>query len=122
MKTFPSLILSTAALLCACGAALAAEQTVGPLSLTSIAVIGAVPTAGHLAGNVEINVGWVGHGLACTDHTYITTRQTTDKDRAMLTLLRSAKDNSRQIALRISDDPLINAFPTRCSLVGVELH
>lgn len=75
-----------------------------------------------MPGNIEINIGRAGHALGCGDQAYITVRQMVHKDGAMLARLRSAKENSRPITLRLSDDTNLNAFPGFGLVVPVTLQ
>lgn len=103
--------------------AFAAEADIGPLFLDSVAVI-ATATGGHLAGNMEIEVrgGFIRPpGVVC-DTWRITTRKAIDPDRAMLSLLQTAKTFNRAVRLRITDSSAQRAFSGRCSLELVALQ
>ena len=87
------------------------------VKIDSIAAIG-VGFSGHIAGNMEIKVknGFtLPQGVYC-ETSYITSRRTSDPDRAMFNLLRDAFNANRKVALYISDDPAFTAFPGRCSI------
>jgi len=87
------------------------------VKLDNVAAIG-VGYGGHIAENMEIKVknGFtLPQGVFC-DTSYITTRRTSDPDRAMFNLLRDAFNANRKVSLYISDDPAFTAFPGRCSI------
>jgi hypothetical protein len=101
----------------------AASGQTGPVKIASLAMITA-PFGGHLAGNMEVKV--VGSfvlplGVVC-DNVIVTTRKALDPERAMLNLLRDAKQAGRFVRLGIDNNPSYVAFPGRCSLVSVEVQ
>ena len=109
--------------------AFAAEAYIGPVKIERLGII-ATATQGHIAGNMEIKIlgGFViPPGLQCTDSYYITTRKTTDPDRAMFYLLLKGKTTPPTAAepetfqMLITDNPALTAFPGRCSLEYVDL-
>ena len=61
-------------------------------------------------------------GVNCPDHNYITTRKSTDPDRAMFFMLLKAQTTPQPIRLRITDDPALQAYSGRCSIVIVDLQ
>ena len=66
---------------------LAGEGDIGPVVIEHLGII-ATATSGHIAGNMEIKIknGFtLPPGVMC-DKTYITTKKTTDPDRAMLNM------------------------------------
>lgn len=120
-------ILAPAALLaglsCAAGAAVAADFSAGGVSIKSIA-IESTAVLGHKPGNLEIMTdGFVfpSGTFNCHDKVYVTTLQTAGSFDLMFNLLLVAQNSGRKVNLRLSDDPTLNAFPDRCSLVAVEL-
>src|ERR1017187_243201 len=97
--------------------AFGAEADIGPVTIQNLAII-ATATGGHLAGNMELGILHnfvIPPGLTCTDSHYLTTRKTTDPDRAMFYLLLKAKETqpfpgeSESIYLRITDNPTLTA-------------
>lgn len=98
----------------------AAEGDIGPVHLDSVGVL-QLASGGHRAGNMEIKIrgGFMRPpGLGC-DSMHITTLKSTDPDRRMLTLLTAAHLTGKTVRLRITDDPALNAFDGRCSLMWV---
>jgi len=103
--------------------AIAGEGDITPVKIERLAIV-ATATGGHLAGNMEIKIlgGFkLPIGVFC-DTTYITTRKTTDPDRAMFNMLLAAQTATSppKIRLRISDAPALTAYPGRCSLEIVD--
>jgi hypothetical protein len=73
--------------------AIAGEGDITPVKIERLAIV-ATATGGHLAGNMEIKIlgGFkLPIGVFC-DTTYITTRKTTDPDRAMFNMLLGGTD------------------------------
>lgn len=103
--------------------AFATEADIGPLKIKSVGVIGSA-TDQHLPGNMEIEIpaGLVPKQLQCSDKIHITTKSVNDPDRAMLSLLRDAKNTGKFVSLRVSDDPALTAYPGRCSLKVVGIY
>lgn len=98
----------------------AAEIDIGPVYIDMVAII-QVASGGHLAGNMEVKVrgGFsVPAGPLCTSP-YITTLKAIDADQRMFKLLTVAQLTGKPVRLRISDDPSLQAFGGRCSLVWV---
>jgi hypothetical protein len=82
-----------------------------------------VPAGGHLAGNMEIRLrdGFqMPPSLNCSNQ-YITTLRSTDADQRMFKLLTAAHLAGKAVRLRITDDPTLQAFGGRCSLIWVAL-
>jgi hypothetical protein len=84
-----------------------------------------------MAGNMEIGILHnfvIPQGFTCTDSHYLTTRKTTDPDRAMFNLLLKAKETQpfpaepEMIYLRITDNPSLTAYQGRCSLEIVNVY
>jgi hypothetical protein len=122
------------AMLCASFLALAFSQnaSAGSLDLPNVQVVSisiiATPVGGHLAGNMEIKLAtpFVAPPgtVTCPDHSYITTLQKVDPDRAMLSLLLQRATTTTallHVGLRITDDLALKAYPGRCSLEVVTL-
>jgi hypothetical protein len=104
--------------------ALAGEGDITPVKIERLAII-ATATGGHLAGNMEIKIlgGFkLPVGVFC-DTNYITTKKTTDPDRAMFNMLLTAQTTtpSLKVRLRITDDAALTAFPGRCSIQVVDV-
>jgi hypothetical protein len=104
--------------------AFAGEGDISPVKIERFAII-ATATGGHLAGNMEIKIlgGFkLPVGVFC-DTNYITTKKTTDPDRAMFNMLLTAQTTTPapKVRLRITDDPALTAFPGRWSLELVDL-
>ena len=102
---------------------LAGEGDIGPVVIERLAII-ATATGGHIAGNMEIKIknGFtLPAGVSC-DKNFITTKKTTDPDRAMFDLLLKAKGTPQLVFLRITDNPALKAFAGRCSLEIVDLR
>lgn len=79
------------------------------------------PDSGHQTGNMEIQVknGFsLPAGVSC-DRKIVTTLKTSDPDRAMLNLLRDARNTKRTVLMVITDNPTYTAYPGRCSLLSV---
>ncbi len=90
-------------------------------SLDSVAIIG--PTAfGHQAGNMEIKVtnGFSSPQLSC-DSNYITTRNNVPNFKEIYAMLLAAQLANRPVVLGVTDDPALNAFGGRCSIVSVSI-
>lgn len=103
--------------------AFAGEGDIGPVQIERLGII-ATATGGHMAGNMEIRIknGFtLPSGVSC-DTNYITTRKTTDPDRAMLSMLLKVQTTAQPIRLRITDNPAYTAYPGRCSLEIVDLQ
>ena len=101
----------------------AGEGDIGPVFIENLSVI-AIPTGGHLAGNMEIKIAngfSLPAGVTC-DKNHITTKKANDPDRAMLSLLLQAHNSRRPVKLRITDNPAHAAFSGRCSLALVTLN
>lgn len=118
MKTLAS--LASAALLSIMSAGcLAGEGDLPSVYLDWVAVL---PTAFglHQSGNMEIKIrgGFVPPPGVFCDSLYITTLKSRDSDRAMLNTLRDAVLWSRPVGLHITDNPLYQAYPGRCSLMS----
>jgi len=102
----------------------AGEANIGPVTIEHLTLI-AVATGGHIAGNMEVKIqgGFaIPKGLTCTDANYITTRKTSDPDRAMLSMLLKVQKTAQAIQLRITDNPALTAYPGRCSMEWVDLQ
>lgn len=102
---------------------LAGEGNIGPVAIEHLTII-AVPAGGHIAGNMEVKIkgGFaLPTGVSC-DTNYITTKKTTDPDRAMFNMLLKVQTTSQPIQLRITDNPAYTAYPGRCSLQWVDLQ
>ena len=92
-------------------------------NLQFVAVIQA-NAIGHQAGNLEVQVAGgftVPTGMSC-DPNYITTLKSVDADRRMFGLLTMALLAQKPVALYITDNPAVTAFPGRCSLIAVTLQ
>ena len=125
----------TVAILAVASQAFAANGTIGPVKIESVAVIGVVGYGTHLPGNKEIKI--VGgftppNGVSCPGnggHEYITTKKANDPDQIFLRMLITAYTAGRSVYLQIADDAVYTAWtagtnsPTqaRCSLFGVNL-
>ena len=101
-----------------------AQAGVAPISTTldSVAII-ATAFGGHLPGNMEIKIANgtpPPSGLTC-DATYITTRNTVTGFKDMLSVLLTAQATQKPVFLWVTDDAQLNAYPGRCSLIGVTL-
>ena len=105
------------------GSAFAAEGYVGPVYLDSVGVQQIPGVTAHRPGNLEIKIrdGFtVPKGVNC-ESVYITTRKENDSDKRMFALLTAGHLAGRPVKLQISDDPALQAFPGRCSLLWVEV-
>lgn len=106
-----------------CAPGVAGEGDIGPVYIQDVSVI-ALPSGGHLAGNLEVRVkgGFaVPAGVSC-DGNWITTLKSDDADLRLFALLSLAQRTKQPVALRITDDGNHRAFPGRCSLVWVSLQ
>ena len=106
-----------------CAPGVAGEVNIYPVYIQDVSVI-ALPSGGHLAGNLEVRVkgGFtVPAGMSC-DGNWITTLKSVDADKRLLALLSLAQTSKQPVHLRITDDPAYTAFPGRCSLVWVSLQ
>jgi hypothetical protein len=110
-----------------CGA-IVATSTVSALAnegeLVNVTVrsIGAIGTGfgSHLAGNFEVTLDSpynMPASLNCNS-VYITTKRANDPDRLIFTMLREAKELKLKVGLRLSDEPALQAFPGRCSIIA----
>ena len=84
----------------------------------------ATATGGHIAGNMEVKINGgftLPPGVNC-DTNYITTKKTTDPDRAMFNMLMKAQAVGQNVRLRITDNPAYKAFAGRCSIELVDLY
>jgi hypothetical protein len=106
-------------------AAYAGSGYLSNVVIESIAVVGNTAINNHPPGNMEIKIlnGFMPpSGMNCPDHNYIATREVDDPGRTMLTLLlhaRGAPSPLSQVSLLITDDPLLNAYSGKCSLLAV---
>jgi hypothetical protein len=103
--------------------AFAGEGDIGPLAIERVGII-ATATGSHIAGNMEVKIenGFVvPAGMTC-DNNYITTKKTTDPDRAMFYMLLKAQTVRKPVFLRITDNPTLTAYPGRCSIEIVDLR
>ena len=106
------------------GSALAGEGEIWPVKIERLSIVGPA-TGGHIAGNMEIKVlgGFTPPaGVNCSDTSHLTTRKTTDPDRAMFTVLLKAQTTPQSIKLRITDSPTLAAYSGRCSIEFVEVY
>ena len=91
----------------------------GQITLESVTVLGET-----LGSRMEIKIlkGFsLPKNVAC-DTNYISTKNSDDSDRAMLSLLREAIIAKRKVRLWITDDSeSTSSAPGRCSLLSVEL-
>jgi len=87
------------------------------VEIESISVMG-VNAFGHKAGNMELKIkgGFSSSSVSCEDRNYLTTLKTADPDRAMLSLLRDARNSNRTVGLRITDNAKYTAYSGRCSV------
>jgi hypothetical protein len=105
--------------------ALAAQFFVGPVFLDSVGAVGATPMGGHLAGNFEIKVrgGFTRPSGVTCDPNYITTKKSQDNfGNEMYYTLVQAVANNRPVAMWVTDDPTLTAWPTRCSLLSADIR
>jgi hypothetical protein len=103
--------------------AFAGEADIGPLVIERVGII-ATATGQHIAGNMEVKIEnsfVVPSGLSC-DNNFITTKKTTDPDRAMFYMLLKAQTVRKPVFLRITDDATLRAYPGRCSIELVDLR
>lgn len=88
---------------------------IGNISIIEVAMWG------HKAGNIEIAIagGFTPPlGSRCTDRNYITTLASTDSEGWMLKYLE-ANRHGTTISVALTDDPLLQAFPGRCSIKSI---
>jgi len=103
--------------------AFAGDGQAGVVHLDSVGVI-PVALGQHHAGNIEVRVtgGFrLPDGVSC-DGNILTTLKTSDPDKKLLAVLLLAKTLDRPIFLWITDGPLLNAFPGRCSIMSADLY
>ena len=111
-------LLGSLAVASLCGSAAATQAEVPIFNVRSIAVVGTAFGA-HSAGNMEITGTFTLPGGLNCDPTYVTTSRAADPDRAMFAILKSAFQKKLPVAMRLSDWPVLAAFPGRCSIVAV---
>lgn len=118
MTTRPMLAaLAAAALSTAATAAMAGEGETNAFIVRSLATV-AVPTLGHLQGNLEITGNFVLPANVHCDAVYITTTRAQDPDRKMFAILKFSAQWKKPVRLRISDEATKAAFPGRCFIVA----
>jgi hypothetical protein len=119
-----NLIIGAIALCTASAGCLAAEGYVaGPLTISTLSVVGEA-AGGQAAGNMEVKFTapfTMPQGVYC-DPNYVTTKHINDPDRAMLSLLRDAKQQYRTVSIWVSDAPADVAYTGRCALKLVIIH
>lgn len=95
---------------------------VGPVYLDSVTVIGS-SAFGHAAGNLEIKItNGMGNpaGVSC-DSNYVTTKNTVQNYKEMLSMLIAAQVAQKPVRLGITEESSLVAFTNRCSLVSVTI-
>jgi len=109
------------ALLAACAPGLSAAAD-GTLKLgANIASIGVIegPIGSHRPPDFEVEIrgGFTPPpGVNCPDRTYLTTLASTDDRGWLLRYLEIARWGNSTLAVTITDDPTLQAFPGRCSI------
>jgi hypothetical protein len=117
------LLISTAIALAFSHNAIAADGIIGPVQIEQLTIV-ATAIGSHIPGNMEIKIrnGFtLPSGVNC-DKFYITTRKTTDPDRAMFFMFLKVQETTQAITLYITDNPALTAYPGRCSLEAVILQ
>ena len=115
MTTIPMLAALAATALST--AAMAGEGDTNAFIVRSLATV-AVPTLGHLQGNLEITGNFVLPAGVYCDAVYITTTRAQDPNRTLFAILKSSAQWKKPVRLRISDDTTKAAFPGRCFIVA----
>lgn len=103
--------------------ALAKDGYIGPLYLESVGVQQSPGSTGHLPGSLEVKLrapATLPTGMTC-DTTYFTTKRENDSDKRLFSLLTAAHLAGKPMKLQISDDPALQAYTGRCSLLWVEV-
>ena len=101
------------------------------VSVQSLSIIDTTTGGHYYPGDMEIGVLHnfvIPPGFTCTDSHNLTTRKTTDPDRAMFNLLLKAKTTPPftgeplTMQVRITDNPSLAAYPGRCSIEYVTVN
>lgn len=122
-KLFPAAFAAVCLQFGLCAPGVAGEGDIGPVYIQDVSVI-ALPSGGHLAGNLEVRVkgGFTVPASVSCDGNWITTLKSVDADKRLFALLSLAQTTKQPVGLRITDDGNYRAFPGRCSLVWVFLQ
>ncbi len=124
---FSSMLYVSLSVLAFSPGALAGSLDLPNVQIVSVSII-ANPVGAHHARDMEIKlaVPFVAPPgtVTCSDHSYITTLQSADPDRAMLSLLLQRATTTTtlvHVGIRITDDWALTAYPNRCSLEVVTI-